>query len=144
MFKTFYYENFQTYTKPERKVQWTWCTHPPAFIYPFPYTPDEAIWNMLTEQGITILGKNTLAEGMGGQYHLLKSHIITYKADGDPLLAAVFLWASELQAKTLPASFPAPMWSIYLKLKEVSNKWKVLPNPGREWLLLLSLFLVII
>lgn len=63
-----------------------------------------------------------LAEGMGGQYHLFKSHIITYKADGDPLLAAVFLWASELQAKTLPASFPAPMWSIYLKLKEVSNK----------------------
>ena len=63
-----------------------------------------------------------LAEVMGGQYHLSKSHIITYKADGDPLLAAVFLWVSELQAKSLSPSFPAPMWSIYLKLKEVSNK----------------------
>ena len=68
-------------------------------------------------QGITKFGKNnlfTLVEVTGSQCHILKGHIITYKADGDPFLAVGFLQMSELQAKPLP--FLAPMWSIYLKL----------------------------
>ena len=68
-------------------------------------------------QGITKFGKNNLfmlVEGTGGQCPILKGHIITYKADGDPFLAVDSLQVSELQAKTLP--FLAPTWSIYLKL----------------------------